>query len=149
LSQSEPSGADGSFAIANLDPGDYTLEIDPPTSGKITFGDGKADATGYLPTWFPGGPRPDMAAPVKLAAGESRDVEVRIQKREMRHAGGLLQVPAGADREGIAIEVEELTGARMHFSGEIPQAGPFHIEGLEEGSYRLRASTTKSVRDRF
>jgi hypothetical protein len=147
--QSEPSGTDGSFAIASLAPGEYSLEIDPPTSGKISFGDGEPDARGYLPTWFPGVPRADMAAPVTLAAGENRDVEVRIQKRELRHISGQFQVPEGMERDGISIDVQELTGARMHLASEIAQSAPFHIDGLEQGSYTVRAWTKQaSARDR-
>ncbi len=105
--QSDPSAADGSFAIDGPAPGEYSFEIDPPSDGRISSRDQKPDATGYGPTWFPNVPRMDMAAPVTLAGGENRALELRIQKRELHRIAGSLEGPAG-----VAIEVAELTGAR-------------------------------------
>lgn len=138
-----PSGADGSFSIANLNPGDYPIEIEPPTEGRIYAGERKTDGAGYAPTWFPDVPRLEMAVPVKVASGENRRIEVRLQKRELRRIDGSIQIPEGMERAGISIT---LRGEAIHITGEIPRAGLFHIDGLQEGSYTLFAVTMASPR---
>jgi hypothetical protein len=57
------ASSDGSFSIADLDPGDYQLEVDPPVAGKIRFGEQKPAEPSYGPTWFPDATRRDIASP--------------------------------------------------------------------------------------
>ena len=85
---SKASGADGSFAMeADLPSGQYLLEI----VSKET----KTDRIGYGRSWYPGVARVEMAIPVTLSAGENRDVEIHLQKRELHHIAGTIQAPEG------------------------------------------------------
>ncbi len=94
------SGSDGAFSLNDLEPGDYRIEINPPIESKIVSeaATGLPDVS-YGRSWFPGVPREDMALPVTVRAGENRDLEVRLQKRELhRLAAALLSFRARGRR---------------------------------------------------
>jgi len=137
------TAADGSFSIASLPPASYVLVVDPPMAGKIGVGaqDSRKDEAGYGPSWYPGVPRPEMAAPVAVGYGENRQVELRLQKHDLLHIAGTFQVPDGMASRNISISVAmDEKGRPTAAEGEVPRAGPFRIDGLEEGSYRILAS---------
>jgi hypothetical protein len=139
MAAANPSAADGSFAIiADLNPGQYKLEIHPLAGSK------RPDS-GYGRSWFPGVTREEMAAPITLSAGETRDIELRLQERELHHIAGIIQVPEGREHDGITITLT--VGPRAAFlpiaEAELAEAGPFRIDGLAEGTYLL-AATIKS-----
>jgi hypothetical protein len=138
VSLATASDADGAFVVANLAPGDYTLQIRALTGGRITFGDKKPAEPGYGTTWFPGVPVREMATPVTVAAGENREIEVRLRKRELYRVGGVFQAPEGMEGDGIWIAVMGPTGVA---ESDLPKAGPFHVDGLAEGLYTILAST--------
>jgi len=139
---SKPSAEDGSFEILNdLSPGDYVLEIDPPSKGRISAGKPRPDEPGYARTWYPDLPREDMATPVALAPGENRDIELRLQKREQHHVAGMIQLPEGREKETISVSVTSgRVGSRIA-DGIDFKAGPYRMEGLGEGTYSVFATT--------
>jgi Carboxypeptidase regulatory-like domain len=55
----------------------------------------------------------------------------------------MFQVPEGMEGDGITISVSSLD-RQTGVEGEIPKAGPFHIDGLDDGAYRILA-TTKAI----
>jgi len=138
----QPSAADGAFAIkADLNPGDYTLEIDPPSDTRISAEDTKPDPQDYGRTYFPGVPRAEMASPIAISPGENRDIELRLHKHELHHIAGVFQVPEGLESNAIAISVT--AGGqivRPLVKGEVPRSGVFRIDGLDEGTYRVEAA---------
>jgi hypothetical protein len=134
------SGEDGAFAIGvDLQSGGYVVEISPPSGRGLTVGKDKPDDAGYGRCWFPGVPRIEMAAPVTVSAGENRVVEIRLQKRELHHIAGVVQAPDGREGERISINVTGVGGGQI-VAEEIPKAGPFRIDGLDEGSYEISAT---------
>jgi hypothetical protein len=141
-----PTSGDGSFSIADLPPAGYALVVDPPMGGRIRVPEKdpdakKKDETGYGPTWYPGVPQPDMATPIALGYAENRRIEMRLQKHELLHIAGTLQAPEGAETGVISITLTtEAKGRPTGAEGEIPHAGPFRIDGLEPGSYRVLAA---------
>ena len=138
------TSGDGSFAIENLPPSNYVLVIDPPMGGKIIVPDLKKskDEGGYGPTWYPGVPRPEMATPILLGYAENRKLELRLQKHELLHISGTFQLPEGMESGSISVTLRtEEKGRPTGAEGEIPRTGPFRIDGLEEGSYRVLAAT--------
>jgi len=144
---SNPSGADGSFHIGgDLPPGSYMLEFHPLSGGKLVVGKPKPARPDYSQTWFPGVPRVEMAAPITLSAGENRTLEMRLQKRELHHISAVIQGPEGREAEQIQITVNSVARGTI-VAEQIPKAGPFRIEGLDEGSYELYATflTTKTT----
>ena len=141
-----PTSDDGSFSIANLPPASYVLVVDPSMAGKIVVPENppakKRDESGYGPTWYPGVPQPDMATPVALGYGENRQLEIRLRKHDLLHIAGTFQVPEGVETGSISVTLTtEDKGRPTGAEGEIPRAGPFRIDGLEPGSYRILAAT--------
>ncbi len=136
--QANPSAVDGSFAIiADLNPGQYKLEIDPLAGGK------RSDS-GYGRSWFPGVTREEMAAPITLSAGETRDIELRLQERELHHIAGVIQVPEGSEHVGVTVTIAVGLHAILPIAKvDIPKPGSFRIDGLDPGSYRVTAATSK------
>jgi hypothetical protein len=135
----DASGEDGSFhVVEDLPPGSYVMEVHRGSGAKLVLEKQKAEPMGYGQTWFPGGPRADMAAPIVLLAGEHREIEMRLQKRELRHISGVVQVPEGREAEAISMSLSA-EGRRVVLAGVAAGAGPFRIEGLDEGSYELSA----------
>jgi hypothetical protein len=144
-----PTSADGSFSLPSLPPASYVLVVDPPMAGKIRVpvkGDPKdedrKDETGYSPAWYPGVPRPEMAAPIALGYAENRRIEMRLQKHELLHIAGTVRLPEGAEGGSISFTVAtEEKGRPTGAEGSIASAGPFRIDGLEQGTYRILAWT--------
>ncbi len=141
-----PTSADGSFSIANLPPASYVLVVDPSMAGKIIVPESppakKKDEAGYGPTWYPGVPQPEMATPIALGYGENRQLEMRLRKHELLHIAGTFEVPEGLETGSISVTLAtEEKGRPTGAEGEIPHAGPFRIDGLEPGSYRILAAT--------
>jgi hypothetical protein len=135
----EASGYDGSFFIQeDLLPGSYVLEFHPSSGVTFETGEAKPEQPGYGQTWYPGAPRADMAAPVTLLAGEHRDIEMRLQKRELHRIAATVGVPEGREDEPIQITLS-MPGRGAVLVHEIAKAGAFRIGGLDDGSYELEA----------
>jgi len=136
-----PTGADGAFSIANLPPASYVMVVDPPMGGKIRVPEKdqeKKDEAGYGPTWYPGVPRPEMASPVVIGYGEDRRIDMQLRKHDMLHIAGTVDVPENMKNYPVTFTlVTEEKGRPTGAEGQIPRAGPFRIDGLEEGSYRV------------
>jgi hypothetical protein len=68
------------FSIADLDPGDYLLQIDSNEEAAFVFtGDATpkpAPTTCYGQSWYPDVARLDLAVPIHLGEGENRKVEI-------------------------------------------------------------------------
>jgi len=145
LCQSKPSTEDGAFAIGeNLSAGDYILQIDPPSRGRISAGKPGADAVDYGRSWYPNAPREEMAAPLAFSSGETREIELRVEKRALMHVAGVIQVPEGREKESFSFVVTNGPGPRVANAVEF-KAGPFRIDGLEEGKYTLFATTQTGI----
>ena len=84
-----------------------------------------------------------MAAPVTVSSGENRDIELRLQERELHHIAGVIQVPEGKEHVGIIVKVSpNLRVLSPIAEVNLPKAGPFRIEGLDPGTYRVTAAGT-------
>jgi len=142
------TSADGSFSFSDLPPASYVIVVDPPVA-KITVPDTdakKKDEAGYGTTWYPGVPQPDMATPVLIGYGENRQIEIALKKHDLLHIAGTLQVPEGLESSQISLTLEtEEKGRPTGAESVIPHAGPFHIEGLEPGSYRILAASGSRI----
>jgi len=142
------TSADGSFSFSDLPPAGYVIVVDPPARKKITVPDAKENAekkideAGYGPAWYPDVPQPAMATPVLIGYGENRKIEIALKKHELLHIAGTLQVPEGLEGSQISLTLAtEEKGRPTGAESVIPHAGPFLIDGLEPGSYRILAAT--------
>jgi|SRR6185312_4898487 len=147
---SSPTGADGSFSIADMDADEYRLEFNPPRTARLLPGDPKPTPPVYATTWFPGVPRAEMSTTLRLAAGESQSIEVRMQKRALHYIAGIVEFPEGMDPQEVEVELTLRAGGIRDLHGDFARGGKFHADGLEEGSYVVHASTSaKSPSDRY
>jgi hypothetical protein len=134
-----PSGADGSFFITgDLPPGSFVLEVHPFSQVRFVAGKEKPEPPGYGKTWYPAATRADAAAPVTLMAGEKREIEMKLRKRELRHISAAVEAPEGRENEPISISLYSHDGAAL-LRNDLPASGAFRIEGLDDGSYELKA----------
>ena len=133
--------ADGSFRFEDLAGGEYKLEFDSPAVGRVVAPDEKSLDTGYGRTWFPDVHRQEMAAPIFVAGGEKREIEIKLTKRELPHISGEFEVPKGAENDAIGISLVAPGAMFPVVEGQLAAAGKFRIDGLDPGSYTLLAST--------
>jgi hypothetical protein len=134
------SQADGSFGFEQ-ESGEYTLEVDPPAVNRIKTGEEKPEDTGYGLYWFPGVSRAEMAVPIRLAPGEKRTMELKLEKRHLPHIAGEFEALKGQEDDVITVR---LFGEKATFpvvEGQLDQAGKFRIDGLDAGKYTLVATT--------
>lgn len=138
------TSADGSFSFSDLPPASYAVVIDPPVA-KIAVpekDEKKKDEAGYGTAWYPGVPQAEMATPVLIGYGENRQIEVGLKKHDLLHIAGTLQVPEGLEGSHISLTLAtQEKGRPTGAESVIPHAGPFRIDGLEPGLYRILAAT--------
>jgi hypothetical protein len=139
------------FNIRNLEPGDYFIRIDRAEQGKIVFSPDAVSPEAapnppsqpsYGQRWYPDVPRIDMATPIHLLEGEARSLKVQLQSRETHSLSGAIVVSGDAPRDferlPVAIELEPSdAGPRQGSFAVMPAPGPFRIDNLAPGTYRL------------
>ncbi len=83
--------------FANLEPGDYVIQIDPKEEAAFVF---PADASPkpapnkcYGQSWYPDASSIDAAATIHLAEGESRRLDISLHSRETHSISGTLKAP--------------------------------------------------------
>jgi hypothetical protein len=144
LHLARPSGKDGSFAISGeMTPGNYIVQVRPLK--EYTFTEGRVKGSeearrGYGLTFFPGVPSADAAAPVAVAPGEDRHIEIRLMARERFYIAGTIDVPEGRETDTLNVTLIR-NGGILGSSREAFKPGPFHIDGLAPGSYVLAFTT--------
>jgi hypothetical protein len=139
------------FSVRNLEPGDYFIRIDRAEQGTFVFSpDVLSPNVAPNPTpqecygqrWYPDVPRIEMAAPIHLGEGESRSLRIALQSRETHSLSGTIVVSGDAPRDfnrlPVALVLEPSdAGPRQGSFAVMPAPGPFRIDNLAPGSYRL------------
>ncbi|MGA3241848.1 MAG: carboxypeptidase regulatory-like domain-containing protein [Bryobacteraceae bacterium] len=143
-----PGDQDGEeFNIRNLDPGDYFIRIDRAEQGTFVFSPDvlspnaaptPASQQSYGQRWYPDVPRIEMASPIHLGEGESRSLRIALQSRETHSLSGIIDAPRDFNRLPVAIVLEPSDASPLQGSFAVmPAPGPFRIDNLAPGSYRL------------
>jgi hypothetical protein len=147
-----PGDQDGEeFNIRNLEPGDYFIRIDRAEQGTFVFSPdvlspnvapNPAPQQSYGQRWYPDVPRIEMAAPIHLGEGESRSLRISLQSRETHSLSGTIVVSGDAPRDfnrlPVTLVLEPSDGSpRQGSFAVMPAPGPFRIDNLAPGSYRL------------
>ena len=125
------SDKNGEFEFSGLEPGDYTLALDPLFGeGTISFGSSEkmAPARSYGRVEYPG--------TLHIAEGEQQSVAMRVSAVESHSVAGLIEYPSGYKEAPLSIGYGSMQGAQMQPVGKHPQ-GPFRIEGLLPGAYYI------------
>ncbi len=129
----------GAFEIANLDPGDYLLQIESDAQAAFVF---PADASPPPPpkkvygrSWYPGAAHIEGAVPIHVSEGESRRVEVALRSRETHSLSGLITVPHQFESAPLALALQ--SSGLKGWVGTMPAPGTFRVDNLAPGNYRL------------
>ena len=111
----------GQFQIRNLETGSYVLEID--IEGKFH---------GWR--FYPDVPPLDMATLITLSEAADTQVRIRLHPYPLRSVTGVVSAPS-------RIELTREVGANIVqvTSQTVSSAGPFHVDNLPEGDYRITA----------
>ncbi len=139
------------FNIRNLEPGDYFIRIDRAEQGTFVFSPdvlspnaapNPAPQECYGQRWYPDVPRIEMATPIHLGEGETRSLKIPLQSRETHSLSGTVVVSGDAPRDfnglPVAIVLEPSdAGPRQGSFAVMPAPGPFRIDNLAPGTYRL------------
>jgi hypothetical protein len=136
----------GDFGIRNLEPGDYAIQIEPVEEVNIVFPDAAASKEPvarkfYGKRWYPDAPRIETAL-LHLAEGESRRVQISLQSRETHTLSGTVQAPREFEREPLQLSFRPLN-SRVTGTTAMRAPGPFRIENITAGSYRLSLTMGK------
>lgn len=137
------------FNIANLEPGDYLIQIDPKEEAAFVF---PADASPkpapnkcYGQSWYPDASSIDAAATIHLAEGESRRLDISLHSRETHSVSGTLKAPRELAGQPLTFALQ--TTALDGWVAMMPAPGTFRIDNLAPGSYRLGLTGGKPLTD--
>jgi hypothetical protein len=135
------------FNIRNLEPGDYFIRIDRAEQGTFVFTPDALSPNAapkpvpqesYGQRWYPDVPRIEMAAAIHLGEGESRSLRIALQSRETHSLSGIIDAPRDFNRLPVALMLEPSDGSpRQGSFAVMPAPGPFRIDNLAPGTYRL------------
>ena len=144
----------GEFNIEGLEAGDYRISIDSPAEAVVIFPPESPNAKPaaaaaeavYGRRWYPDVRHEDMASLVPLGEGEALRLDIALQAAAPHTLSGAVVAPRGMEQEPVNFTL---------FRGEAWQSapqrmaapGPFRIEDLAPGSYRLRLTARKPPRE--
>jgi Carboxypeptidase regulatory-like domain len=148
-------GKGDEFNIANLEPGEYLLQIDPEEEAAFVFPAGGSPKPApnkcYGQSWYPDASSIEAAVPIHLAEGESRRLDISLHSRETHSISGTLKAPRELAGQPLTITLQ--TTVLNGWVATMPAPGTFRIDNLAPGSYRLGLiggkplTDTKSFRD--
>jgi len=129
---------DGNFEAANLEPGDYTIMLrqdedavwKPPLKTRHSYGAAVYPAT------------------IHLEEDERRLIEFRLPALESHSVMGIVEAPAGREKEPLTFTLWHL-GIPLPTISQAPASGPFRIDGLTAGEYGLTVETAKGADPAF
>lgn len=144
------------FNCANLDPGDYFLEVEPDVQPDFVFPASASPKPApnkvYGQAWYPGVPSLEMATPIHVSEGESRRVDISLRSRETHSLSGVISAPR--DLQNVPITIAVQSGQPLEgWVAEMPTPGSFRIDNLPPGKYQMSlkggkpANKSRSLRD--
>ena len=125
--------------FANLEPGDYLIQIDPKEEAAFVF---PADASPkpapnkcYGQSWYPDASSIDAAATIHLAEGESRRLDISLHSRETHSISGTLKAPRELAGQPLTLRITD------HGSGRLGgnDAGARNVSHRQSGARQLPA----------
>lgn len=150
----------GAYRIAGLTPGEYYVEVRPPSGEKIgepapVKDFREAVQITYAPSWYPGVPRREEAAPISVLSGNGAEgIDIRIAKRRTASVRGRVFLAGGTLKPDETIllgltSIERRFGAASFGAvagGKVKPGAGFQIDRLAPGTYWLAAHTPGRTR---
>jgi Carboxypeptidase regulatory-like domain len=127
------------FEIPELDAGIYYLKIESNAQPTFVFSEEASPKRPpekvYGESWYPGVARLELAAPIRLAEGESRAVDIALASRDTHSLSGVVRAPHEMAEQPLTLILQKsgLNGS----VAAMPAPGGFRIDNLPPGSYRL------------
>lgn len=129
--------AEGKYSIAGLQEASY----------RVGFHVESNPALNYVQQWYSGKSHPEEADPVKLAEGESKEIDAKLP------TGGQIRGKVVDQKTGLPIEgvqvCADLLGffqdGEVGYCGRSDAAGKFTVKNLGTGQYRLEFNTEGHV----
>ena len=127
------------FEIPELDAGLYYLKIESNAQPAFVFSEEASPKRPaekvYGESWYPGVARLELAAPIRLAEGESRAVDIALASRDTHSLSGVVRAPHEMAEQPLTLILQK-NGINGGVAA-MPAPGGFRIDNLAPGSYRL------------
>jgi hypothetical protein len=143
-----PASGHGEYELKGLEAGDYRISIDSRDESKVTFPTDATDAKpgankvyGYR--WYPDVARPEMAVMVRIGEGESLRLDISLEGRDAHSLSGTVAAPLAFEREPILFRFHSADSPAGPPSKPMNGPGPFRIENVAPGMYRLEVTAGK------
>jgi hypothetical protein len=131
----------GEFEITRLPAGPVYLEVIPVESERIAVqAEPPSGNPFYGRSYYPGVADITMAAPIVLAPGEERSLEIHLTRRQPRTVSVEIAAPDASPDARIDLALERKSLAlfpKTVAKTIVNRPDPFTIEGLSEGDYTL------------
>lgn len=132
LAQNSMTDENGNFALTRLPAGDYFLRADPE------------EATGLASLYNGAAIDEDFAPVVTVAEGELR-TGTNFHLNTAGSISGVIRDAAGSPVQGIDLDLwEATTVTRLGYSAETDVNGAYRIDGLNPGTYLIRADPVEA-----
>jgi hypothetical protein len=137
----------GSFELKNLEAGDYKIEIESPDEPASVLSKDQAAPEAlagkvYGHRFYPDVPRQEMAALVRLSEGESLRLDIPLESHDAHSLSGVVVAPREFEHEPVSFSLR--SGDSFPPSPkQMPAPGPFRVENLAPGTYRLSLTAGK------
>jgi hypothetical protein len=149
------SGADGSFRVTKLPPGDYLVQIAGTAASRApsqTFSESDLNSVdqGVEPLYWPGVPDQASAARVTVSPGGSATLREMIVRKEPLYKA-LFSVRGCEPKEPLQFSAvdpsqpAELQSLRFFLNGNKLSCGDFLVPGFRPGSYEFDITTQGSA----
>ncbi len=131
----------GSFELNNIEPGDYTLELDALfAEAGIAWGPEKDSsekpkrAVSYGQVAYP--------ETIHIAEGEQKIIDMRVAARESHSLSASVEFPPGYEEVLVSVGYGIADGGGMNMMQNVGKhrAGPFRIDGLLPGAYLINVT---------
>jgi hypothetical protein len=138
----------GEFRLSGP-PGKYYLKATPNRYGPATIPDIRTDGSSspvYMATFYPGAATVERASMIEIAAGEDKNVEIRLVRQVSLTISGIVTGAADGNRPTVYLHYAD-DGRRFYPKTSVicDATGRFSFTRQQAGAYRVLATSAKLV----
>jgi hypothetical protein len=140
------SDKNGVFELNNIEPGDYTLELDALfAEAAVTWGPEKGGSekdSGRKPKRALSYGQVAYPETIHIAEGEQKIIDMRVAARESHSVAGSVEFPPGYEEVLVSVGYGIADGGGMNMMQNVGKhrAGPFRLDGLSPGAYLINVT---------